>query len=49
MLGNAFRMRLDSDYEISGLPNDVLARGVLEDAEQFVERATVYLQQDGHL
>jgi uncharacterized protein (UPF0332 family) len=49
MLVNAFRLRLDSDYEVSPSLNKVLAEDNLRDAEQFVERAETYLQQEGYL
>lgn len=49
MLGNAFRVRLDGDYEISPSLDETLSEGILRDAEQFVERAAVYLQQEGYL
>jgi hypothetical protein len=38
MLGNAFRLRQDSDYEVVASPDDALAANVLSDAEQFVVR-----------
>ena len=49
MLINAFRLRLDSDYEVSPPLNKVLTEDNLHDAEQFVERAETYLQQEGYL
>lgn len=49
MLSNAFNVRLDSDYDVDSSPDLVLAKNVLGDAEQFVERAVAYLQEEGHL
>jgi len=46
MLVNAFNMRLDSDYEIKPSLSRALAEDILHDAEQFVARATAYLQQE---
>ncbi len=48
MLGNAFNVRLDSDYNIDSSPDLVLAEDTLRNAEQFVERALTYLQAEGH-
>jgi len=48
MLVNAFNVRLDSDYDVRPPLNRALAEDILADAEQFVERATVYLQQEGY-
>ena len=49
MLGNAFRIRLDSDYEITTLPGQVLAEDSLDNARQFVNRASTYLQNEGYI
>ena len=49
MLVNTFRLRLDSDYEVSLTLNKTSAEDTLRDAEQFVERAETYLQQEGYL
>jgi len=49
MLVNAFNVRLDSDYEVRLSLNRALAKDILRDARQFVERATAYLQQEGSL
>ncbi len=49
MLANTFRLRLDSDYEVSLTPNKTSAQDTLRYAEQFVERAVTYLQQEGDL
>jgi len=49
MLVNAFHVRLDSDYEVKPSFSRALAEDILCDARQFVERAAVYLQQEGFL
>jgi uncharacterized protein (UPF0332 family) len=49
MLGNAFNVRLDSDYNVETLPDLALAKNVIRDTEQFVDRAVVYLQEEGCL
>lgn len=49
MLVNAFRLRLDSDYEITPTSTKASAENILHDAEKFLERAKVYLQQEGYL
>ena len=49
MLGNAFNIRLDSDYDINLSFDKDLAKDVLNDAEQFVERISRYLQEEGYL
>lgn len=49
MLGNAFDLRLDSDYEIGISSDESLANDVQHNAEQFVARAALYLQSEGHL
>ncbi len=49
MLGNAFRLRQDSDYEVTTSPDQALAEDVLRDAKRFVERAQTYLQDGGLL
>ena len=43
MLGNAYRLRQDSDYEVLSSPDTTLAQNVLADAEKFVARAAEYL------
>lgn len=48
MLINAFNVRLDSDYDVKPLLNGALAEDILRDAQQFVERVTAYLQQEGY-
>lgn len=47
MLGNAFRLRQDSDYEVLTRPSRPLAQDVLDDAARFVERTKLYLQEQG--
>lgn len=47
MLVNAFNVRLDSDYEVKPSIDRRLAEDMLEDAQQFVKRATAYLHQEG--
>ena len=47
MLVNAFNVRLDSDYDVRPTLNRAVAEDILRDAHQFVERAAVYLQQEG--
>lgn len=49
MLVNAFRLRLDSDYELKPSLNPGTAENLLHDAEQFVKRAELYLRQEGKL
>jgi uncharacterized protein (UPF0332 family) len=49
MLSNAFNVRLDSDYGLAPSVNLTLVKNILRDAEQFVERAAVYLQQKDYL
>jgi uncharacterized protein (UPF0332 family) len=49
MLGNAFRLRQDSDYEVTTSLDQALAEDVLRDAKRFVERAQTYLQDGGLL
>lgn len=46
MLGNAFRMRLDSDYEIIPTSTKTSAEQTLDDAKKFVTCAKDYLQQE---
>lgn len=48
MLINAFNVRLDSDYDVKPLLNMALVEDILRDAQQFVERVTAYLQQEGY-
>jgi uncharacterized protein (UPF0332 family) len=48
MLVNAFNVRLDSDYDVKPVLNRALAEDILRDAQQFVERVTAYLQQEGY-
>ena len=49
MLINAFNLRLDSDYEVKSSLTRELAEDVLRDASQFVERAKIYLEQEGYM
>ena len=49
ILVNAFNVRLDSDYEIYPSADAMLAKNILHDGEQFVDRATTYLQSQGVL
>jgi len=49
MLINAFNVRLDSDYEVKPTLSKGLAEDILRDAGQFVERAAIYLKQEGYL
>ena len=49
MLGNALRLRLDSDYEVAISFNQSMAEDVLDDARQFVKRAETHLQSEGYL
>jgi uncharacterized protein (UPF0332 family) len=49
MLINAFNVRLDSDYEVKPTLSKGLAEDILRDAGQFVERAAIYLNQEGYL
>lgn len=49
MLVNAFNVRLDSDYDVKPILSRALAEDILRDAQQFVERAATYLQQEGYL
>jgi uncharacterized protein (UPF0332 family) len=49
MLGNAFNSRLGSDYDVTYSVELTLAKGVLQDARRFVDRAESYLQQSGAL
>ncbi len=49
MLVNAFNVRLDSDYEVNPSLRKGLAKDILRDAEQFVERAAAYLRPEGGL
>jgi len=44
----AFNVRLDSDYDVKPILNRALAEDILRDAQQFVERAATYLQQEGY-
>jgi uncharacterized protein (UPF0332 family) len=47
MLINAFNVRLDSDYEVRPALNRALAEDILRDAQKFVERTVLYLEQEG--
>jgi uncharacterized protein (UPF0332 family) len=49
MLVNAFNVRLDSDYEVKPALSRALTEDILRDASHFVERARVYLEQEGYL
>ncbi len=49
MLGNAFNVRLDSDYSVDSAPDLKLANDTLHSAEQFVKRSADYLRQEGYL
>ena len=41
----AFNSRLDSDYDIAFLLDDLLAETIAEDAQKFVDRIEKYLQE----
>jgi uncharacterized protein (UPF0332 family) len=49
MLGHAFDSRLDSDYDVEFVADQVLAEDVLNDARRFVDRAEQYLREAGKL
>jgi len=44
MFGQAFTSRLDSDYDIAFLLDDLLAETMAEDAQKFIDRIEKYLQ-----
>lgn len=49
LLVNAFNVRLDGDYGMQPVISRAQAKDILGDAQRFVARAEVYLQQEGHL
>ena len=49
LLVNAFNVRLDGDYGMQPVISRAQAEDILGDAQRFVARAEVYLQQEGHL
>jgi uncharacterized protein (UPF0332 family) len=46
MLGNAFDSRLDSDYDVTFVPDHSMAEEVLKDAGSFVERIRRYFEEN---
>jgi uncharacterized protein (UPF0332 family) len=47
ILGQAFDSRLDADYDVMFIAEQMLAEEVLRDARRFVDRAERYLRQAG--
>jgi len=48
-LGHAFDARLDSDYDITFVADQALAKEVLSEAHRFVDRGAHYLREVGAL
>jgi len=46
MLGHAFSSRLDSDYDIAFLSDELLAEEIAESAQKFIDRIEQYLQEE---
>ncbi|HMR68458.1 MAG TPA: HEPN domain-containing protein [Anaerolineae bacterium] len=47
MLGNAFTARLGSDYDLLFTVEPTLAEGILQDAQQFIDRVEHALEHGG--
>jgi len=49
MLAHVFNLRLGSDYDVTSSADKTMAEAVIQDAQRFVDRAEMYLQQAGVL